>query len=65
MLISQEKEENKDSVSIRMHASVIKEIEQYCLWAIFNIKIILSNAPVNIFFAHVEDWISYKNKSYQ
>ncbi|CDZ76797.1 hypothetical protein BN59_01073 [Legionella massiliensis] len=61
MLIYQEKENDKIQLRIRLHTSVLKEIEDYCSWAKISYKDYFIQRACEYIFTHDEDWINYKN----
>lgn len=62
MLITQEKEDDKIQFRIRMHASVLKEVEDYCQWAGIQYKDYFIQRACEYIFKHDEEWINYKIK---
>ncbi|STY28298.1 Uncharacterised protein [Legionella wadsworthii] len=62
MLISPEKEDDKIQFRIRLHASVVKEIEDYCNWAGIQYKDYFIQRACQYIFTHDEEWMNYKKQ---
>ena len=65
MLISQEKEEDKIQFRIRMHSSVLKEIEDYCHWSGIQYKDYFIQKACEYIFKQDEEWANHKNQHHQ
>lgn len=61
MLIFKEKEDDKIQFRIRIAASTLKEIEDYCSWAGIQYKDYFIQRACQYIFKNDEEWISHKN----
>lgn len=59
-LITAQKEDKKETVSVEMHADVLNEIHNYCKWAKIDINLFLEEAAKFIFKKDKEYKIQFK-----